>query len=123
MERSHLQPQVVFQHRAKIEGESQTLLEAKLLSTTVLVLYTSVCTGTEGERERDRKEKRRGRAINREKTRSRSLRSRMREWRTISLSIITKTKMLRLHRMPSKRVRCDIPPASSREQNVKKKQG
>lgn len=31
--------------------------------------------------------------------------------------------MLRLHRMPHKRVRCDTPPASSREQSVKKKQG
>lgn len=39
-ERSHLQPQVVFQRTAKIEGKSQTLLKAKLLSTAVLVLYT-----------------------------------------------------------------------------------
>lgn len=38
MERSHLQPQVVLQHTAKIEGRSQTLLEAKILSVTVLAL-------------------------------------------------------------------------------------
>lgn len=46
-----------------------------------------------------------------------------REGRTISLSIITKTKMPRLHGMPPKKLRCDTPPASSREQSVKKKQG
>lgn len=40
VERSHLQPQVVFQHTAKIEGKSQTPLKAKLLSAAVLVLYT-----------------------------------------------------------------------------------
>lgn len=62
MERSHLQPQVVFQRTAKIEGESQTLLKAELLSAAVLVLYTSI--GREEGRER----------------------------RTISLSIITKGK-------------------------------
>lgn len=59
VERSHLQPQVVFQHTAKIEGKSQTPLKAKLLSAAVLVLYTE-------HRER-------GRTVNREKKRSRSL--------------------------------------------------
>lgn len=81
--------------------------------------YTVLCT--QAHRERDRKERQRGKTLNREKKRSRSLRRR--EGRTISLSIITKTKMLRLHGMPPKRVRCDTPPASSREWSVKKKQG
>lgn len=54
MERSHLQPQVVFKRTAKIEGESQTLLKAKLLFTAVPVLYTSMSAGTQGEGEREK---------------------------------------------------------------------
>lgn len=41
MERSHLQPQVVFRCAAEIEGKSQAALRARLLSTAVLVLYTA----------------------------------------------------------------------------------
>lgn len=32
-----------FQHTAEIEGQSQSPLQAKLLSAAVLVLHTSVC--------------------------------------------------------------------------------
>lgn len=87
--------------------------------------YTLLCTQAHRERERDRKERQKTRRVNTEKKRSRSLRKRRerREERTISLSIITKTKMQRIHGMPPERVRCDTPPASSREQSVKKKQG
>lgn len=75
MERSHLQPQVVFQRTAKIEGESQTLLEAKLLSTAVLVLYTSMHAG-------------RGREMERRDSKQREEVERGREGRPISLSMI-----------------------------------
>lgn len=57
MERSHLQPQVVFQHTAKIEGKSQTPLKAKLLSAAVLVLYTEHRLGGWGVERKDGKQR------------------------------------------------------------------
>lgn len=46
-----------FQHTAEIEGQSQSPLQAKLLSAAVLVLHTSVCVcvSTQGEAERGEK--------------------------------------------------------------------
>lgn len=63
MERSHLQPQVVFRRAAEIEGKSQAALRARLLSTAVLVLYTAQ---RESRREAERKD-----GKQREKKRSR----------------------------------------------------
>lgn len=66
MERSHLQPQVVFRRAAEIEGKSQAALRARLLSTAVLVLYT---VQTESRREAERKD-----GKQRDEKRSRGLR-------------------------------------------------
>lgn len=48
-----------FQHTAEIEGQSQSPLQAKLLSAAVLVLHTSVCVcvWTQGEAERGKVER------------------------------------------------------------------
>lgn len=57
MERSHLQPQVVFQHTAEIEGKSQAALEAKLHSAAVRVLYTELKLGGWGVKRKDSKQR------------------------------------------------------------------
>lgn len=46
-----------FQHTAEIEGQSQSPLQAKLLSAAVLVLHTSVCVCVCRHRGRQRGEK------------------------------------------------------------------
>lgn len=82
--------------------------------------YTLLYRQAHRERKRDGKERQGSKQKEEEEFREKEEEE---EGRTVSLSTITKAKKLRHHGMPPKRVRCDIPPASSRQQNVKKKQG